>query len=73
MGSNKPPVLIGPPLEFTDACNKPIKIPEQELNQGEVEQFWMKDRLSLVICGSRHLSLARFYEFRDSLLRGDEE
>ncbi len=72
-GSNKPPILVGPPLEFVDPCKGPMVLPEKELSQFEVEQLWMRDRVNLSICRSRHLSLTRFYEFRDRILRGEDE
>ena len=68
--SNKPPVLVGPPTEFSDSCPDPVEMPEKELTQFEVEQFWMQDRISLIICKNRHISLRTFYDMRDALITG---
>lgn len=73
IASNKPPILQPPPVQFEKPCERPVRLPERELTQLEVEQFWMRDRVNLAICGNQLLSLRDFYKLRDGMLTGDRK
>jgi hypothetical protein len=34
-----------------ERCSRPIKLPDRELTQLDIERFWAKDRAELVKCG----------------------
>jgi hypothetical protein len=64
--SNEAPILLGPPEEFVKYCPRPVKLPDRSLTQFEVENSWIQDRASLVLCADRHAAVTEFYEDRDS-------
>lgn len=68
--SNEPPVLTEAPPELTGICAQPVPLPERELTQAEVEEYWLRDRAALVECGVTKAALLRYYRNRDALLTG---
>ena len=46
-----PPSLLVP-------CAQAVLLPQRDLAQGEVERYWLQDRLSLRECRTRHGGLA---------------
>ena len=42
---------IKPELAVTQKCQRPVKLPDRELTQVEVEKYWLKDRKALIQCG----------------------
>ena len=58
------------PTALAGACSRPVRIPERELTQAEVETLWLRDREALVACGIGKAALLEFYRNRDALLRG---
>lgn len=69
--STEPPRLAEAPSELTGACATPVRLPERELSQAEVEEFWLRDRQALIDCGLTKEALLAFYQNRDALLRGE--
>ncbi|RYE43594.1 MAG: hypothetical protein EOP24_27605 [Hyphomicrobiales bacterium] len=49
------------PAKLT-SCERPVLMPEVELNQAQVEGLWARDRAALVKCGVRLGDLVAFYE-----------
>ena len=45
------------PASLTQACPRPVRLPNRELSQSEVEDYWLVDRRNLINCGSRHAGL----------------
>ena len=48
-----PPSLIAP-------CAAPVRLPERDATQGEVETWWGRDRRALRECGEKHAALANY-------------
>ena len=61
----KPGLVVQPDSRLTQSCKRPVKLPEKELSQKEVETFWRKDRVALINCGVSKDALVRFYRKRD--------
>ncbi len=68
IGSIEPPTLAPPPASFADPCNRPIRLPDGEMTQLQVEEFWIIDRSRLVNCSDRHAALGDFFKHRDQLI-----
>ena len=67
---NEGPRLNDAPDELHNPCAKPLRLPERELTQAEVESFWLRDRENLIACGLDKEALLEFYLTRDAGLRG---
>lgn len=65
IGFVEPPMLAGPPLEFSQQCSRPVDLPNRELTQSDVETYWITDRSELISCGERHQAIVDFYRDRD--------
>ena len=48
---------VEPPPSQTQPCREAVELPERDLAAGEVERFWLTDRLSLRECRTRHQAL----------------
>lgn len=68
--STEAPRLNDAPAALTQDCSRPVRIPDRELTQAEVEELWLRDREALIACGLNRAALQEFYENRDALLRG---
>lgn len=55
---------------LTGKCFDPVRLPDRELNQAEVERYWGVDRGHLVSCRNKHGRLVKAIEFRDNKLSG---
>lgn len=66
-----PPVLTEPDRALVRACLGPVRLPQGELLQKDVERLWIADRKALIECGRRHKALRDFYAERDAAVRGD--
>lgn len=66
--SSEPPILTAAPAELRGICAQPVPLPERELTQAEVEEFWLRDRAALVECGVTKAALLRYYQNRDALI-----
>jgi len=62
-------VLVAPDSKLTAPCLSPIKLPERELKQSEVEDFWGTDRKNLADCRDLKDTLNNFYVTRDAELQ----
>ncbi len=62
--------LEAPPAEMVQEIAAPVRLPERELTQGDVERSWKADRASLVIGRKRHRALVDWYAARDAALMG---
>lgn len=71
--STEPPRLVDAPARLQEACAKPLRLPDRELSQSEVEEYWLRDRQALIDCGLTKQALLDYYLNRDSLLRGGEQ
>ena len=49
-----------PPPSVTAPCAVPVRLPERELTQAEVERFWGRDRSALRACGDQVKALAEW-------------
>lgn len=65
-----PPVLEPAPAALLRDCSRPVRLPERELTQAEVEEFWLRDRQALVECGVSKEALERYYSDRDARITG---
>ena len=45
------------PASLLQPCPRPVNLPNRELSQSEVEDFWLVDRRNLLNCRSRHAGL----------------
>lgn len=68
--STEPPRLADAPAALAARCATPVRLPERELTQAEVEEYWLRDRQALIECGVSKDALLRYYQNRDALLRG---
>jgi hypothetical protein len=71
IGSVEPPKLAPPPIELTESCTRPVLLPERTLKQKEVENFWIRDRASLIECNQYKNLLKEYYTNRDDAISGD--
>jgi hypothetical protein len=61
LGSTGADVLRpAPPPSLTAPCPHPVRLPERELTQAEVERFWGRDRSALRACGGQVEGLAEW-------------
>lgn len=72
IGSVEPPKLAPPPVELTAPCERPVLLPERVLIQREVENYWLRDRASLIECGQYKDLLEDFYNDRDQRIGGEQ-
>ena len=49
-------------------CKSPVSIPDQELTQVQVEQYWARDRYELIKCSEKHRAVVTYYNKRDAAL-----
>lgn len=63
------------PASLTQPCPRPVLLPNRELTQAEVEDYWLVDRRNLLNCRSRHAGLVNEHnETMDVVLgTGDAE
>lgn len=54
--------LDPPPASTTIPCQNATRLPDRELTQREVEDFWIRDRQRLAECHSRHGALVEWSE-----------
>lgn len=52
-------------------CPRPVRLPNRELTQSEVEDYWLVDRRNLVNCASRHSGLAREHNATMDVILGE--
>lgn len=64
-------LLTNAPAELLRDCKLPIRLPEKELTQADVEKLWGTDRASLVKCYKKHKKTIDYYLSRDAKLRGE--
>lgn len=50
------------PPEYRRPCDPPVVMPDAETNQAEEEALWIKDRLALKTCRSRHGGTVRYFD-----------
>ena len=62
------PTLPDPSPVLSQACDAPIRLPETDLNTGDVESYWLMDRAALLACGERLDVLSDWYQQRDRAL-----
>jgi len=72
LGNLGTPNLDPAPPSLLGDCEKPILLPNSELTQKQVENFWIHDRASLVTCAEEKEALELFYLKRDELVTGAE-
>lgn len=70
--SNEPPVLSPAPSGLTASCASPVRLPDRELSQSEVEEYWLRDRQALIECGMTKEALLAYYRDRDSRITGED-
>jgi len=71
--STEPPRLVDAPARLQEACAKPLRLPDRELTQADVEKYWLRDRQALLACGMTKQALLDYYLNRDALLRDGEQ
>jgi len=59
-------------MELTGVCPRPVRLPDRELSQAEVEAYWLRDRQALIECGLTKQALLNYYQTRDALLTGEQ-
>lgn len=62
-----------PPASLVQPCRSPVGIPERQLTQADVENYWLRDRRSLVDCRSRHNGLAGWAQETIQTLEGEKK
>ena len=55
-----PEINLLPSLE--EPCNNPVKIPEKELTQENIENLWIKDRIALINCKKKKDSIVNIIQ-----------
>lgn len=50
------------PPEFRRECQPPVKLPEVELPQSQIEDYWGTDRNRLRACRRRHAATVRHWD-----------
>lgn len=53
------------------ACPTPVVLPFEGLTVGQVEEFWLRDRVSLLNCGDAKAAVQDYYDKRDRALAGN--
>lgn len=66
-----PTAPVKPPVAFVVPCKDPVKIPERDLTQADVEKMWATDRDRLRNCSARHAAVITWYDERDADLSKD--
>jgi len=64
------PKITKPDTKLTDMCSLPVDIGKNKLTKGQVEDFWINDRVSLIDCYYRHKALVDFDLKQYELLKG---
>lgn len=62
-----------PAPSLTQSCQPPIYLPEREVTQAEAENYWLRDRRSLVDCASRHSGLTQWAQETVGTIEGEEQ
>lgn len=60
------------PASLTQPCPRPVLLPDRELTQAEVEDYWLRDRRNLLNCRSRHAGLVNEHNETMNTLLGDD-
>jgi len=47
---------------LTQPCRQPVRLPERELTQVDIERYWRIDRAALVRCAGEKAELVRYYD-----------
>lgn len=68
--SIEPPELAELPKGLSEECEEPVRLPDRNLNQGEVTSLWATDRINLETCAEMHEAVIEFYDRRDKLVSG---
>lgn len=46
----------------TGPCARPVKLPNRDLSQADVERYWSRDRANLVRCAGEKAEVVRYYD-----------
>lgn len=60
------------PASLTQPCPRPVLLPNRELTQSEVEDYWLVDRRNLLNCRSRHAGLVTEHNATMDVVLGQE-
>jgi len=65
---------VDPPApSLTQPCRSPVRLPEREVTQAEAENYWLRDRRSLVDCASRHNGLTQWAQETVGTIEGEDQ
>jgi hypothetical protein len=48
---DKPGLQAAIDSKLLEKCSRPVKLPNRDLTQLDIERFWAKDRAELIKCG----------------------
>lgn len=54
--------LTAADASITGPCNRPVKLPNRDLSQADVEKYWSRDRANLVRCAGEKAEVVKYYD-----------